>query len=119
MIGFALHHGLAYYYLKTNQTKDVLPTIEKVSKYGSCAIYIALAIVFWKYTILCISIFSVAIFETLALSMLPIPKTWPAFELVRIEADNEGWDIDESGYIWKRKKEKVDDEPQQSQVSTT
>ena len=108
MIGFALYHGLSYYYLKTNQTTNVLPTIERTSKYVSCAIYVALALLFWNYSIpiLCISIF-----EHLALSMLPVPKTWPAFELVRIDADNKGFTIDETGYIMTAKKVKIDDEP--------
>lgn len=118
MIGFAIYHGLAYYYLKTNQTKDVLPTIEKISQYVSCAIYVVLALVFWSsYSI---PILCFAIFEHLAMSMLPLPKTWPAFELVRIDAENKGWEIDESGYVlWMKKKEKSEDEPKQSQVSTT
>lgn len=102
MIGFSLHHGLAYYYLKTNQTKNVLPTIEKVSKYVSCAIYVALALLFWNYSI---PILCVSIFEHLALSLLPVPKTWPAFELVRIDADNKGFHIDESGFFMSVKKE--------------
>jgi hypothetical protein len=106
MIGFLLHHGLSYYYLKTNNTTNVLSTIEKISKYVSCVIYVVLALVFWNYSIpiLCISIF-----EHLSLSMLPVPKTWAAFELVRIDADNKGWNVDESGYIMTRKKVKVND----------
>jgi hypothetical protein len=99
MIGFLLHHGLCYYYLKTNNTKNVLPTIQKISQYMSCAIYIVLAFVFFHFGIYSILILSIGAFESLAMCMLPILKTSAAFELIRIDSANNGWNMDNNGYI--------------------
>ena len=100
MIGFSLYHGLCYYYLKTNHIKNVLPTIQKISQYMSCAIYIVLAVIFWNFGIYPILILSIAAFESLAMCMLPILKKSAAFELVRINSANNGLIMDNNGCIY-------------------
>ncbi len=104
MIGFLLHHGLCYYCLKTNNTTDVLPTIQTISSYMSCIIYMVLAIVLWNVGIYSMLILSIGLFEVMAMCMLPVSKTSAAFELIRIDAANKGWNVDESGYFWTRQK---------------
>lgn len=100
MIGFLMYHGLCYYYLKTGNTTNVLPKIEKISQYGSCVIYLILAVLLLNVGIYSILILCVAGFESIALCILPVIKTSAAFELIRIDAANRGWNIDDSGYIF-------------------
>jgi hypothetical protein len=102
MIGFALHHSLSYYFLKTGNTKDVLDKIAKMSQYGSCVIYIILAFLLWNSGVILITVLCIAAFESLAMSILPVLKTSAAFELIRIDAANNGCTIDSSGYIFKK-----------------
>jgi hypothetical protein len=101
MIGFLLYHGLSYYYLKTNNTTNVLPIIETTSRYVSCVMYVVLVILLWNvgiYSILILTL-CISIFETLCMCMLPVIKTSAAFELIRIDATNNGWNVDKTGYI--------------------
>ena len=90
MIGFLIHHGLCNYYLKTNNTTNVLDNIEKISCYGSCIIYMILIVLFLNIGIYSILITVVATIEWLAMCILPVSKTSAAYKLITIDLKNRG-----------------------------
>ena len=96
MIGFCIYHALCNYYLKINKTKNVIPTIQSISRYGSCILYVVLVILFLDIGICSILIAVVAVFEILAMCILPISKTSAAYQLIQIDWMNKGWNLDEN-----------------------
>ena len=58
-----------------------------------------LAFLFWNIGIYSIIILGIACFETLVMCILPILKGSAAFELIRIDAANNGWTVDDSGFV--------------------
>ena len=99
MIAFLLYHGLCKVYLTAGNTTDVLEQIQRISLYVSCAVYLCLALA----AILChvgdasIVILCIAVFEQIAMCMLPVHNASAAFHLVRIDMANKGLTVDDNG----------------------
>lgn len=99
MIGAILYHGLCELFVRTKHTENVLLTIERISQFVYWAIYISLMVYFIKDMRIVLFITCVWSVETVALCILPIPRSSAAYKLRQLDMKARGFTLDSDGRL--------------------